>query len=118
MTHAEKIEAMYSHVKNLGISRSIAAPPLWRMLWWIGIEVPPPLFMGFTANALLTGTHFGVCWGGLMMLVNLFRHDFSPSVLFFAAIGAGVLFGSSMAANWRYIARKHHLPSWEQVPGE
>lgn len=49
MTHTEKVERMYRHM---------AAPPAWRVLWRMGIEAPPPLFMSFLPVALVLGTFF------------------------------------------------------------
>lgn len=53
MTHTQKVERMYRHMAALGVSRSTAAPPAWRVLWRMGIEAPPPLFMSFMPVALV-----------------------------------------------------------------
>ena len=55
MDHQAKVQAMYRHMDALGVSRSTAAPPLWRLLWRAGIEIPPPLFIPFLSAALGMG---------------------------------------------------------------
>lgn len=47
-----------------------------------------------------------------MWLLFWIRQDMPLWVVFTAATLAGVFFGLSMAAYFRYVARKHNLPSW------
>jgi hypothetical protein len=117
MTHAEKLERMRKHMAALGVSPGTAAPPLWRLLWRMGLEVPPPLFLGFWPLALAMGAGFGMVWGGFMWLA-LWSHQGLPSWLAVgAAAGAGAMFGLSMAAVFRYFARRYKLPSWADYTG-
>ncbi|RPD83472.1 DUF6404 family protein [Luteimonas sp. 100069] len=117
MTHQEKLEEMYRHMAMLGVSRSTAAPPAWRLLWRFGIEIPPPLFTPFMPGALAMGAFFGLFWG-LFMWAILWVHQDMPAILMAAtAIAAGALFGLTMAAYFRHLARKHGLPSWAEYTG-
>ena len=45
------------------------APPFFRLLWALGLDVPPPLFLGFLTLMLLMGTFFGIFWGAFMWLL-------------------------------------------------
>jgi hypothetical protein len=117
MKHSEKLELMYRHMASLGISRAVAAPPAWRLLWALGIEAPPPLFAPFWPSVLLIGAYFGTAWGVVMWLVQWSRRGMPPSIAAGAAVTAGVLFGLCMAVYFRHVARKHHLPSWDEYPG-
>ena len=44
MTHREKVEYLIHDLSRRGIKPRAAAPPIYRLLWKIGVHVPPPLF--------------------------------------------------------------------------
>jgi len=115
MTHQEKVAYFIADLRKRGINQYTAAPPLWRFAWRLGIDLPPPHFIGFSSLALMTGVPFGLLWG-LAMWLLLWSHS---SVWLSASAGAavGVAFGLSMAGYFRYSARKLKLPSWEEYPG-
>jgi hypothetical protein len=115
MTHSHKLEKMQKHMAALGVAPSTAAPPIWRLLWQLGIDLPPPLFLGFWQIALFAGIFFGVFWGFFVWLLT--RYGLSFGSVPIAATLAGVLFGLCMAAYFRYLARKHNLPSWAAYTG-
>lgn len=56
-THANRLDRMKGRT---GHSARRAAPPLWRLLWRIGIHLPPPLFMGFVPGALFISGSYSV----------------------------------------------------------
>ena len=116
MTHAEKVEAMRSHMRALGVPASTAAPPAWRLLWRLGLETPPPLFLGFWPGALVMGGFFGLSWCLLMWLL-LWRSQLPAWAMLLSAGAAGLLFGLIMAGYFRYLARKHALPAWSEYRG-
>lgn len=118
MTHTEKLEAMKRHMAALGILPSTAAPPAWRLLWRFGVEIPPPIFLGFWRAALYMGAIFGVLWGALMWLLLWAWWGMPLSFILVSALAAGVLFGLLMATYYRYLARKHNLPSWAEYTGQ
>ena len=114
MTHHEKLEKMYRHMEMLGVSKSTAAPPAWRLLWRFGVEVPPPLFTPFLPGALAMSAFFGLFWG-LAMWAMLWAHQSMPiSLMAVTALAAGLLFGFIMATYFRHLARKHRLPPWAE----
>ena len=117
MTDPDKLERMRKHMLALGVSPSTAAPPLWKLLWRLGIDLPPPLFMGFWQTALLMGSFFGLFWGLFMWLFMWSRQGMPVWIMLSSAILAGVLFGLCMAAYFRHLARKHRLPSWSAYTG-
>ena len=63
MTFSEKLERMHAHLSELGLKEAAFAPPLYRLLWRLGIEVPPPLFSSFASIAMIQGALFGIGWG-------------------------------------------------------
>ena len=117
MTHQEKVEEMYRHMKAIGVSASTAAPPAWRLLWRVGINVPPPLFIPFVPGALAMGGFFGVFWGLLMWVILWHRKGMPLGVMAATALAAGVLFGLTMSGYFRHLARKHKLPVWSEYRG-
>lgn len=119
MTHKEKLKKMYEHLPALGISPYTAAPPLYRFLWFLGIEVAPPIFSSFWPIALFMGTFFACGWGMLMWFM-LWSKDtnLSPIAAFSVSLLAGILFGLTMAAYLRYKAKKHNIPLWSQYTGQ
>lgn len=100
-------------LQTKGLGRSTYAPPLFRLLWKLGIRVPPPHMAGFACNSLLMGGFFGVFWALLMWMMLWGRQGMPLSVVAIAALLAGALFGLSMAWYMRYSARKRAIPRWQ-----
>jgi hypothetical protein len=119
MTHNEKLKRMYEHLPALGISPYTAAPPLYRFLWLLGIEVAPPIFGAFLPIALFMGTFFACGWGFFMWFF-LWSKDANPSTTaaILVSLLAGALFGLIMAAYLRYKTKKYGLPPWSQYTGQ
>jgi hypothetical protein len=65
MAHRQKVERLIEELSQQGMGYYTVAPPLFWLLWALGLEVPPPLFLGFRKLTLLMGTFFGVLWGAL-----------------------------------------------------
>ena len=124
MTHQEKVDHLIEKLGQQGIGPYTAAPPLFRLLWRLGLEVPPPLFLGFRQLTLLMGTFFGVLWGvlwGLFMWLWQWQGEIPAGVAVlttvFAAVFAGLAFGLIMAVVSRWKAARLGLPSsWEDYP--
>jgi hypothetical protein len=100
------------------------ASPLFRLLWALGLEVPPPFFLGFVKLAVLMGTSFGALWGvmwGVFMWVWLWQGAIPATVAaamtLLAAVFAGVVFGVVMAWYMRRTAGRPGIPSsWGNYP--
>lgn len=116
MTHQEKLKETYRHMSLLGVSESTAAPSAWRLLWRLGVEVLPPLFIPSAPGALATGG-VGLFWGLLMWALFWSRQGMPAAAMAVSALGAGALFGLIMGTYWRYLARKHGLPKWSDYTG-
>ncbi|EFH8764392.1 hypothetical protein GF008_21080 [Escherichia coli] len=48
------------------------APPLLRILWQLGIRLPPLPFMPFWQVTVLTGGLWGISWGCAMWFICVF----------------------------------------------
>jgi hypothetical protein len=123
-THRQKVERLVEEAGRQGMSLHTVAPPLFRLLWALGLEVPPPLFLGFRKLTLLIGTGFGVLWGplwGVGMWLWVWRGEIpagvAVSMTVFTAVLAGLSFGLVMAWLARRQAARLGLPSsWEEYP--
>jgi len=107
MTSRQKIDAAVAYLKARKVGAGTAAPPLYRLLWSLGVYVPPPHFQNFFVIATSMGSFFG----GLMGVFFAFQHG-SWELNAVSGLGCGVLFGLSMATYFRWSAAKLGLPKW------
>jgi hypothetical protein len=113
MTHALKVEAYKELMATRGIGSSTAAPPLWQLCWSLGLEIPPPLFLGSPMLFLFTGTTFGVLFSlGAWILGNRGARSMPLSKAGWVALITGTFFGLAMAWYYRRLASKQQLGPW------
>jgi hypothetical protein len=113
MQFETKLQAALDLLASTGIWRSSYAPPIYRFFWLIRVRIPPPHFMGFKANLLISGSLFGSLWGIFTWYTILSHSGASPLIAIFSGIFAGLFFGLCMALYYRYSARKKNIPSWK-----
>lgn len=118
MNYPPKLTSALAMLAATGISRSNYEPPLYRLLWRVGLFLPPPHFASFGFNFVFNAVWFGVLWGAIMWLLVWSHLDWSGVGAAIAAIAVGLLFGLVMASYYRYIARKHKLPVWSELNSE
>ena len=111
MTHSQKTDRLVSELKAKGVGRNWSSPPLFRILWALGIEVPPPLFMHFFPLATLIGGFVFAMMAALRLWFLGLRADL-PGDFLIIPTTAGFL-GLLASWNFRRKAKKLHLPSWE-----
>jgi hypothetical protein len=125
MTQLDKIALAVADLRARGVWRSTAAPPLYRLLWRLGVAAPPPLFQSFLSLTGVLGAFFGLSLAlayGTALFVA--APDLAgPGERSLAAVTtgvlAGLLFGLPMAVYYRWYARRLGLPAWDEyVPGE
>ncbi len=122
--HRQIVERLIEELDQQGVSPYTVAPPLFRLLWALGLKIPPPLFLGFGKLVLLMGTGFGLLWGvlyGIGMWLLEWQGEVpagvAVSITVFAAMSAGLIFGLIMAWYTRWTAVRLGLPSsWEEYP--
>ena len=108
------IQSALRFLDGKGLARVQSAPLLHRLLWRMGIALPPPILAGFSTNALVQGLLFGLFWTALMWLM-LWQGSERPLVLLLVAgLSAGALFGLVMAALMRSLRRHRQLPEWRR----
>ncbi|WP_430387835.1 DUF6404 family protein [Dyella sp. 20L07] len=115
MDALEKRRKALQMLAATGIHQANYAPPATRLMWRLGINVPPPHFARFTSTALGFGVYFALAWGLLMKFgFDLFDH-LSLLGCVMAAGAAGLFFGVFMAGYYAWGRRKHGLPTWDAL---
>ena len=114
MQFNERLQQAFVLLESKGIGKSTYSPPLFRLLWKLGIKVPPPHMAGFGFNALVMGSFFGLFWGLFMWLLLWGRQGMPIWIGATAALMAGVLFGLTMAWYLRWSAKKRGIPTWQE----
>jgi Family of unknown function (DUF6404) len=105
-------EAALRLLKTTGIRESNYCPPLLRLLWRLGIQVPPPHFASFGATAVLAGAFFAFSWGAIMWLLLWRSAGMTATAVIGTSAIAGAFFGLLMSAYYAYGRKKHGLPDW------
>ena len=116
MTHSQKVVRVIKDLQARGVNPYTTAPPLFRLLWRVGIQIPPPLFLGFSTLVVLFGLPFGALWAGMMLVFMHRHHPLPPLLMPSAGAAAGLLFGVAMALLTRRTARRLRLPRWSNYP--
>jgi hypothetical protein len=112
--HRGRVEAYIDEMAGLGIGTYTSAPPLFRLLWALGFEIPPPLFLTALPLTLIAGSMFAIFWGlGMSLVVWRSSYGLPAWLVLGVAVLAGLLFGACLAAYYRWKARSLSLPSWE-----
>jgi membrane associated rhomboid family serine protease len=115
MTHEEKVAYLLRDLGQKGIGQYTIAPPIYRLLWRLGIEVRPPHFASFWSLAVPMAMGFAIFWG-ILMWFTVWQQRSSVSLVVGTAALAGLLFGLTMAGYYRGRARRLTLPRWEDYP--
>jgi hypothetical protein len=97
---------------------ALRGPPMHRLLWRMGLRVPPPLLASFSANLFVMGGLFGLLWGVLWRALMGLVLDLGPltlSITVGSAVAAGLLFGLLMALLMQHQRRRYPLPDWKTL---
>ena len=124
MTYRQKVDHLIEELGQKGVGYYTVAPPLFRLLWNLGSDLLPPLFLGFRKLALTIGTFFGVLegppWGIAMWLLSWqgeIPTAIAVALTVFEAVLVRVAFGIVMAWYLRRKAARLGLPSsWDDYP--
>ena len=111
----QRREAGLKALASTGMYRSNYEPPLLRLMWRLGLNVPPPHLAPFWVNAIFSGVFFGIAWGVLMWFMSWSRQGMSLAGALIAVAGTGVFFGATIAGCYAHGKRKYSLPSWNDL---
>ncbi|MFT3670040.1 MAG: DUF6404 family protein [Pseudoxanthomonas sp.] len=118
MTRSEfesRLTKALEHLEATGMRRSTYAPPMFRLFWKMGVQVPPPHMNGFIANVVMIGVFFAVFWGLVMWLILWFWQDRPFAMMATVSAVTGLLFGVITASSMAYQARQHDVPRWQTL---
>jgi hypothetical protein len=116
MTHQEKVALMIKDLGRNGVLPIWCAPPLFRLLWAVGLEIRPPLFLPFLANFLILELQLAwlvwLLWlGAIWLFPESTSAQAAPLVLLCSHM-VGLVIGFIIASELASTARKLMLPSW------
>jgi len=95
--------------------RSNYEPPMMRLLWWWGVDVPPPHFANFGRNLVFSGVPVGLGCAAGQFVANIILNK--TTAVSWSACAVGLIYGFFMAAYYAYGARKHGIPRWHGFDG-
>ena len=107
MTFDERRDRALTLMEDTGVPSLAYEPPLHRLLWRFGVEVPPP--------------HFGGVWPARLQMALagiVFAHGVSQMLGLpwpVAAVGLALLFGGTAGTQYARQAEALGLPSWDEV---
>ena len=114
MTFEQQRDIAIKLMINAGLRPWRCQPPLWRLLWRLGLRIPPRPFIGEWPIILTTVSVFALIWAPLRLVASLFPEWFqflplSPWLLIGLSAGAA---NAALNAHWRH---KHGLPTWRDL---
>ncbi len=116
MNFQQKVGHFLEEMEYLGISKFSAAPLLYRYLWRLGIQEPPPYFSTFKRNFIIQNLGFlSLSIIVLCLMTMFFKLEFVLSITFVLPL----LVFSSVFVFFNCVACQQqckplHLPNWEQ----
>jgi uncharacterized protein DUF6404 len=113
MAPFEKIDLAVEELRTRRVRKATAAPLLYRLLWRLGVAIPPPLFQSFLGAAVLHGLLIGVPIGAFLACWD--RRLAPVGATYYGTI-AGAIYGLLMATYLRWQARRLGLPRWADFP--
>ncbi len=129
MTHDEKLRALRADLERRGVPAFRAAPPLFRLLWALGIAVPPPVFWRFRSLWLFGSAVFAVplaafiwfCSAATLGFLNSVNPTPPAPAERYLAMGLtltlapawALLCGLIIAAPYQRLAARLRLPGWD-----
>lgn len=118
MTFQTRREQSLAILRNTGMWRCNYEPPYLRILWRIGVEIPPPHFVPFSQMAMLATLWFSVVWGTIMWNLVWAKQGLTGIAAVCISCLAALFFGLSMGIYFAYGRRKYNLPSWASLDDE
>jgi Na+/H+-dicarboxylate symporter len=97
------------------MSRSNYEPPVFRALWRIGFDIPPPHFVPFWKVTLFAAVLFGGVWGAFMWLTVWSRQGLSIMAAFCTTATLGICLGLITALCYAHGRRTYRLPAWSSI---
>ena len=112
LDHQQKIRKYLAEVPGSGFTKLAAAPLLYRLAWWLGVPVRPPVFQSWQALTLSIGLPYGIFISLIMWWIMWpgWENWFMTPIL---VVCCGPLFGLFMSGIYVRRAVELRLPDWE-----
>ena len=95
-------------LRAVGVKWHRIAPPAWRLLWLLGLRIPPPLFMRFGPLLLTLFAPFAILVAGFFVPLGP-----ENTQLLLYVLAGGLVFGALQAWRFRSAAGRLGLPLWK-----
>ena len=120
LTHRQKVGRLAEDLVKRGVDPRSGAPPLFRLLWKLGIKIPPPFFLRFLPLVFLFAIPVALVWG-IFMWFFLGRllplpEGMALSITLKLAGVLALILGATLAAYFRWKANQLRLPRWADYP--
>jgi Family of unknown function (DUF6404) len=109
LSYRGRIDAHIREMTGAGMARAIVAPPQFQLLWAMGVDVAPPLFLAFVPNMTIMAVPLVVVWSILVP----FAPWSDPLSTYAAGIFLCLFAGALVAAYYRDKSYTLALPSWD-----
>ncbi len=112
----EKIEKYIEDMKGRRLRLTPIAPWEYRLLWYWGLNVRPPIFQSLVVNTMVTGMQATLGFAFAVILLERVLRIFSVSSLADVAVRSmcfGLLIGWWTARGYAKEFKDLELPDWE-----
>ena len=113
MVYSAKIDKALELLDAAGVMRWSAAPPIYCLLWSLGIPVRPPYFATFWGNVVVTAIYMAVAFSIVGWLLGFYTDKPGAAVLLIFWIAGVPALGTAAFIRWRQ--HKLGLPAWEDI---
>ena len=122
MIFLKKLEKALAKLESSEPKISGYQPPLFRLLWVLGVELPPPHFRTFSKNRTFFGAVAGIWMWILFASWTLFYvgMPWTSTLLISTPAGlfVGILGGHYMAKHYEKEAKLYKIPQWKDFQPE
>ncbi|WP_446471170.1 DUF6404 family protein [Xenorhabdus stockiae] len=115
MTFEQRKARAIAIMESKNMKRSYYAPPLFRLLWKMGLKIPPLPFTSFWQITLLAGSFFELGVWVTKWLLGWQYEETSLLAIIVSCIAGGLFFGVFTAVSVRWTKTFHDLPDWDSL---
>lgn len=95
--YPKEVNELLKRLDSSGVSEYVAAPPLYRMLWWAGFSVRPPLLASTVGNFATFFVSFSVFLTIFVMSYFAYKTGGAPRDFLTVGLASGLVGGALFA---------------------
>ncbi len=118
MSYPPRVEAALKDLTGHGLKLRNCAPPLHRLMWRYGLNIPPPHMAGFLSNFISTSLVAVPGSALALWLYQFIRAAESTPPILIPSLVSGISAGLAVACYFWYTAIEHDLPRWSSISSE